>query len=120
MPEERRKAVRIKTSFIVQYGYSVDKDKKIWDMTTIMDISELGMYINTNRHFLPNEIISFRLKIPSQPLDFMEFNGRVIESKESKVGRYPTRIEFIDLKEEQNELIRAYTKWFLDKGGQKK
>lgn len=116
MEKDRRKSIRVRTSFIVQYGYYVnDKGKKMWDMTVIRDISEVGMRITTHKSFSPNDILNFRLRIPSDPFQYLNFNGKVVESEESKAARHLTRIEFMDLEEEQKELIRIYVEWFLSK-----
>ncbi|PIP20341.1 MAG: hypothetical protein COX40_05245 [Candidatus Omnitrophica bacterium CG23_combo_of_CG06-09_8_20_14_all_40_11] len=128
MEEERRKSVRIKKVLVVRYGYCIDKDEKKWDITAIRDISEMGMRITTHRQFSPNDIITFLIKIPTRPLEWIEFTGRVMGSEELKTifgedvaGTHITRVEFINLEEGQKELIREYITWFLIKkgGGQK-
>jgi len=128
MGEERRKSVRIKKGLTVRYSYGIDKDGKKWDITAIRDISETGMCITTHKQFLPNDIITFLIKIPSRPLEWIEFTGRVVGSEkrmtifgESVASSHITRVEFINLKEDQKELIREYITWFLTKegGGQK-
>jgi c-di-GMP-binding flagellar brake protein YcgR len=126
MGEERRKSVRIKKLLTVRYSYSLDKDEKKWDMTVIKDISETGMSVTTHRPFSPNEIMTFLIKIPTRPLEWIEFTGRVVGSEELKAisgesvrGAHITRIEFINLKEDQEELIREYITWFLSKEGGK-
>jgi len=124
MGEERRKSVRIKKVLTVRYGYNVDKNVKKWDITTIRDISETGMCITTHRRFSPDDILTFLIKIPSRPLEWMEFKGRIVGTNESNVIpgesviRSPvtiTRAEFINLKKNQKELIREYITWFLTK-----
>ena len=117
MGEERRKSVRIKKVLTVRYCYGVDKADKKWDMTLIRDISETGMRITTRQRFSLNDILTFLIKVPSRPLEWVEFTGRVVESKESRVARHLTRIEFINFKEGQKELIREYITWFLSKEG---
>jgi c-di-GMP-binding flagellar brake protein YcgR len=126
MVEEKRKSVRIKKVLTVRYGYGIDKDDKKWDITAIRDISETGMCITTQQNFLPNDIITFLIKIPSRPLEWIEFTGRVVGSEELKAisgeavrGAHITRIEFINLKETHKELIREYITWFLSKEGGK-
>ena len=121
MGEEKRKSVRIKKALTVRYCYGVDKADKKWDMTLIMDISEAGMCITTRQRFSLNDILTFLIKVPSMPLEWLEFTGRVVESKESMVGTHLTRIEFMNLKEDQKKLIREYVTWFLTKkwGGEK-
>ncbi len=127
MVEERRKSVRIKKALTVRYSYSVNKDEKKWDIATIRDISETGMSVNTQYKFSPNEIVTFLIKIPSRPLDWIEFTGRIAGTEDSKAasgeiltGTHITRVEFINPKEEQKELIREYIAWFLTKGGGQK
>ena len=128
MVEEKRKSVRIKKIITVRYSYSLDKDEKKWDMTVLRDISETGMCITTHKQFLPSDIITFLIKIPSRPLEWIEFTGRVVGSEELRAisgeavaWSHITRIEFINLKEGHKELIREYITWFLTKegGGQK-
>ncbi len=124
MGEERRKSIRIKKVLTVRYSYGIDKDGKKWDITAIRDISETGMSITTHKQFLPNDIVTFLIKIPSRPLEWIEFTGRVVGSEELKAisgeavaGSHITRVEFINLKEDQKELIRQYITWFLSKEG---
>ena len=128
MGEERRKSVRIKKVLVVRYGYGVDKDGKKWDITAIRDISETGMQIITIKHFHNGEVLNFLIKIPFRPFQWIEFNGKIVGSKEPKtplddsvLGVYLTRVEFLDLKEDLKELLRAYVDWFLTKewGGKK-
>jgi c-di-GMP-binding flagellar brake protein YcgR len=126
--EERRKAVRIKKVITVRYSYCVDKGDKKWDMTVVKDISETGMCVTTHKQFSAQEEVAFLIKIPSRPLDWMEFTGRVIASESpvaasgaTVTGTYVTRIEFVNLKDEQKEAVREYITWFLSKeGGGKK
>jgi len=128
MVEERRKSVRIKKVITVRYSYSTDKGEKKWDMTVIRDISETGMSITAHQRFSLSDIVTFLIKIPSRPLEWIEFTGRVVGSEESKAvsgeivaGSHITRVEFINLKEDQKELFREYIAWFLTKeGGGKK
>lgn len=120
MEEERRKSIRIKKSLTVQYSRNLNQGAATWDMTTIKDISETGMCIVTDKDFLPNEIINFRLKIPFRPFEWLEFSGKIISSEVFKTKACVTRVEFVDLKEEQKGLIKEYIKWFLDKQGGEK
>jgi len=128
MGEERRKSVRIKKVLTVRYSYSVNKDEKKWDITAIRDISATGMSVSTHYKFSPNDIVTFLIKILSRPLDWIEFTGRVVGTEDLKAisgetltGAHITRVEFINLKEEQKELIQEYITWFLTKeGGGKK
>jgi len=122
MGEERRKSVRIKKFISVRYSYDADEGEKKWDITSIRDISETGMCITTQQQFLANDILVFLIKIPTRPLDWIEFTGRVVGSEALKVisgesvgSSHITRVEFINLKEVQKGLIREYIAWFLTK-----
>ena len=122
MEEEKRQAILIKKTLVAMYTPDVDKDKKTWDATIIRDISERGMQVTTNKQFSPDEILTFFIKIPFRPFQWIEVNGRVVASDdlktvfdESVAGAHITRVEFVDLKENQKELIKAYIEWFMDK-----
>jgi len=124
MVEERRKSVRIKKLLTVRYSYLVNNNEKKWDITAIRDISETGMSVTTQHKFSPNDIVIFLIKIPSRPLEWIEFTGSVVGSEELRAisgeavaGSHIMRVEFINLKEDQKELIREYIIWFLTKGG---
>jgi c-di-GMP-binding flagellar brake protein YcgR len=113
---ERRKYARIKKTLTVQYSH---KDKEKWDMSIIKDISETGICIATNKNFPLTEIINFRIKMPSEPFQWLELYGKVVECEEVISGTYITRAEFIYLEVEQKKIIKAYIAWVLGKGGKK-
>lgn len=115
MSEERRKSVRINKIINVRYSYTTSNGEKKWDMTSTSNISEAGMCITTIRKFSPNDIMAFFIKIPTRPLEWIDFTGRIVASEEAKTkrgeylpGTYTTRMEFINIKEEQRELIRQF------------
>lgn len=114
--------MRIKRGITVRYSYTTDKGEKKWDMTGIRDISETGMSVSTQHKFSSNDILTFLIKIPSRPLEWIEFTARVVGSEEMKsiTGEtlravHITRLEFINLKEDQKELIREYITWSLSR-----
>ena len=122
MDAERRKSVRIKKFITVKYSYGDSKNGKKWDITSVRNISETGMCITTQEQFLPNDIVTFLVKIPSRPLDWIEFTGRVVASEkimatsgQSIAALHLTRVEFINLQEDQKVLVREYVAWFLNK-----
>jgi len=113
---ERRESVRIKKSLTVYYA---NKDKEKWDMSIIKNISETGICITTNKNFTLDEIINFRIKLPSEPFQWLELYGKVMECEGAISGIYITRAEFICLKAGQKKLIKEYIAWVLGKGGKK-
>jgi c-di-GMP-binding flagellar brake protein YcgR len=119
MDEERRRSIRIKKPLTVQYSHMLD-NKTVWDMSFIKDLSDTGMCISTNRTFPLNEIFFIRIKVPIKPFLALETEGKVVESKETKTSGFITRVEFINLKEEEKELIREYIAWILVKERSKK
>lgn len=111
MEQERRRAKRVKKIIFVQYSLN----QQVWDQSNAEDISEIGMQLNLAAQFSPGQILSFRLRLPSNPLERLEFKGRVVASKEQEdlKGIYTTRIEFTDLEPAQQEAIRQYITWVL-------
>ena len=108
--KERRRSPRIKKSLTAQYGYGLDSKEKRWDMTAIKDISQAGMLITTERSFAVGDQLYFRIKFPSKPFEWVEFEGRVVESK---AHGFITRVEFLGLNEGQRRSLQAYIEWFL-------
>jgi hypothetical protein len=118
MSEERRKSIRIRKPISVQYSYEVN-NKKIWDMSLLKDLSDIGLCVGTNKCFSKDKIFFLRLKLPLRPFESLELDSRVVESNKTQAGNYITRFEFINPTEEQKELIREYVAWILikERGG---
>ncbi len=114
MEEERRKTFRIKKNLTVQYA-SGEKSSLKWEMSLIKDISDTGMSITTSQTFVPEDCLFIRLKLPSQPYKWIEINGVVIESKSFSGETWLTRVKFLQLGNEDKELIKDYIAWFLVK-----
>jgi len=124
MAEEKRKSVRIKKLITVRYSFGAGQGEKRWDITSVRDLSETGMCVTTQQVFACGDLINFLIKIPSRPLEWIELTGKVVGSVkstalsgESLSASHITRVEFINLKNEQKELIREYITWFLSKEG---
>ncbi len=114
MGEEKRKAQRINKSFMVQYCPEVAGGNKKWDMTTIKNISETGMCLTANKYFPLGSIMSFLIKIPFKPDEWIDFKGKVVSADQMPLaGVYALRVEFVFLKEESRELLRQYVAWYL-------
>lgn len=116
---EKRKAERIYKSLTVSYGIQnhlgvVEK----WDITTVRNFSKTGMVFTSS--YACEDKIDFMIKIPSHPYECLRIRGRVIESSalklansETATGTFLTRVEFIDLKNEQHKLLCDYVEWFI-------
>ncbi len=117
--QERRRATRIKKPLTVHYY----KDSK-WDITTVMDLSETGICVTTEREFAPDTVLKFRFKLPSDPFEWVVLKGRVVVSekryetiqKDFPSAGYLTKVEFVDVDPQQAESIRAYVNWCLNRG----
>ncbi|MDD5409127.1 MAG: PilZ domain-containing protein [Candidatus Omnitrophica bacterium] len=117
---EKRKAERIYKSLIVSYGIQnhlgiVEK----WDITTVINFSKTGMVFTSN--YICGDAIDFMIKLPSQPYENLCIRGRIIECKALKLanpdtsaGTFLTRVEFIDLRNEQNKLLCDYVDWLIN------
>lgn len=108
MDIERRKAGRIKKDLVVQFrefGY-----KKCWDIVQIKDIGELGLVMTTDKAFQTDTILHFRIKLPSNPFLWCEFDARVLECVKHQV-----RVEICAIEPEVKSMIHEYAAWFINK-----
>lgn len=118
MEGERRKTGRIKKNLTVQYACGKDIALK-WEMSLIKDISEKGLSISTAEDLVPGQKLFIRLKLPTHPFEWINLEGSVFESKSLSGNFRLTRVEFIQLKEEDKSLIKDYIAWVLlkERGG---
>ncbi|MDD5347910.1 MAG: PilZ domain-containing protein [Candidatus Omnitrophica bacterium] len=120
MPEEKRKAVRIKSSLFIQYGFTVGTEPAQWDISTVKDISETGVSLLTGKSFNPGDTLILRLKVPSRPFALTQVTGRVVGSSDAGTGTaFLTRIEFKDLDEDTKTLFHEYVAWVIRNAGEK-
>ncbi len=113
MGTEKRKAIRIKKSFLAQY-YSLVSQR--WLITNIRDISETGLSIFTSEPYPLGDIAPVKVKFPTNPFSWLEISGKVIGSKEFIAGSFITRLQFIDLNPDQAKIIADVIVWFLKQG----
>jgi len=105
---ERRKARRIEKNLLVRYREF--DDAKWCDIAQIKDISELGLVIKTDKIFKVNSILHFRIKLPSNPFLWYEFDGRVVEC-----GKYQLRIEIHKIEAVTKNVLHEYIEWYVNK-----
>lgn len=105
--EEKRKSPRIEKVLVAQYSHEVDSISR-WDSTTIKNISAEGILLNTNKNFEKDQLLILRFKLPFDPSHWLKAKGKVVESSQLK-----TRVEFVDLDEEQKKIIHEYVTWFV-------
>jgi len=113
---------------MAKYSYFTAFDgTQHWDMTTIVTISESGLCATTMRECAVGEILSFEIKVPSRPLVPVKVRARVVKSanrltpffEQSIAGTYFTRVEFVEMSEEDRQVISGFVKWFMSKQGGK-
>lgn len=105
---ERRRKRRINKELLVQYRES--NDAKCWDIAQVKDISELGFAIKTDKIFEINTILHLRIKLPSNPFPWCEFDGRVVEC-----GKYLVRIEIHKIDSMGKDILHEYVEWCINK-----
>ncbi len=118
MDEERRKAVRIKTSLFVQYCFNINSEHKSWDITTVKDLSETGVSLQTGMPFEIGTIIALCFKIPSRPFDKTEINAVVVGCQ--SIGQGTTcivRAEFKNVSDDTRGVLREYVLWMVKNQG---
>ena len=116
---EKRKAERMYKSLMVSYGIQnhlgvVEK----WDITSIRNFSKTGMVFTSGYHL--EDKVDFMIKLPSHPYDSFHIRGMIIESSalilpnsETTTGTFLTRVESINLRDEQTKLIGDYIDWLI-------
>ena len=107
MGDEKRKVSRIEKVLTAQYSKD-SQEVTHWDSTTIKNISVEGILLHTSNIFTKDEILKLRFKLPFDPYHWLDAKGKVIESLQGK-----TRIQFIELTEEQRKIIHEYIEWFV-------
>lgn len=118
MKDERRKHLRAKKELVALYAQDFETPETSWDMTAIKDISDEGMSIIVNQLLPKGEELFFRIKIPFRPFSWQRIKGRVLSCERMKedfyhhkVMSYKARIEFCELDEHIEEMIRKYVEW---------
>ncbi len=107
MENEKRKTPRINKVLVTRYS-PIQQEADSWDAGTLKNISTGGILLFTNKIFNKGEMLKVLIKIPFDPLHWLETNGEVVESKKNT-----TRIRFLDLGETQKKLITDYIAWFI-------
>ena len=107
--DEKRKTTRVVKALTIQYAQSTAKPLR-WDSTTIKNISTEGILFNSNKLFAEKEILHLRLRVPTDPFNYLEAQGEVVESF---VHGHGTRVKLINLEESQKKIIGDYIEGLL-------
>ena len=118
MEEEKRKALRVKSSLFVQYCLDVNSEQKSWDITSIKNLSETGVCLQTGRPFEIGSTITLRVKIPSRPFEKTEIDATVVGCQSTGQGTTcVVRAEFKDLSDDTKGVLREYVLWMVKNPG---
>jgi hypothetical protein len=112
MDAEKRKFTRIKKQVDAQYR-RVGTDKAIWITISVNDISASGAYILIDRFPLIGEDILLRLRLPSDPNEWIQIKAKVLDVDKSSGKTYLARLQFIDLESEYQNRINEYIDFYL-------
>ncbi len=112
--EERRKAIRVKTNLSAQYSLDDAAGNRIWDISQVYNISELGVSILISKIVKTGSLISLRFRIPFRPLENIEITGKVVHCAPSnQKSVYLVRIKFKYLDENTVIIFREYVDWII-------
>jgi hypothetical protein len=112
---DRRDSVRVQKNISVQFKKGLRIAKQRWTSTTIRDISESGLCINTGSSLSPASYIRLRFKIPTER-NWLQITGRAIKSDKQE-NSYWTHVRLLLLDKNQKRDIRTYIAWVLVKEG---
>jgi hypothetical protein len=107
--QDKRKFLRTNKSLAVEYREDAQVDS-VSNRTFLQDISVGGCRIITYHDYDPGFILNLRVGIPSDHGQWVDFKGKVVNSKHESGYKYSTRIQFIDLDSDQKVLIHEFVK----------
>ncbi len=123
---ERRGLPRLKREVIVQYkikelpplgGVQVSLEPYV-DITRTKDLSERGVSFTGGHAFSSGTILDIKLQLPVQK-EPVELEGRVVGCEEiNEKFIYEIRVKFININDEQKQLLRSFIQSFLKDKGQ--
>jgi hypothetical protein len=114
--KEKRKAIRVAKPLAVQYAVKKDGSSALrWDMSLMKDISERGCCIRTDEVYPKDDVFNLRIRMPTSPTEYFEVTAKVIDSGVTRGRICTTRLEFFNLTEDQQRLVRDFVAWALEK-----
>ncbi len=119
--KDKRAAPRVKREVMVQYriedvphtGEFQVLRKPPLDLTRTKDLAEKGILFTVSQPIFPQTTLELKLQLPSER-ESIDLKGRVVACEEIKKGFiYEVRVEFIDLGEEKENLLKRFVQLFL-------
>jgi c-di-GMP-binding flagellar brake protein YcgR len=118
---ERRRSPRIKRRDVVQYRIENLPFGRVRKGTSqIRDLSKNGVALTINFPVILKATIKVKLKLPVLE-ELVELEGRIVACEEIRKNTiYVIRLEFINVTEEQKELLERFIRVFLSARSTKK
>ncbi|MFA5096554.1 MAG: PilZ domain-containing protein [Candidatus Omnitrophota bacterium] len=110
---EKKKEERVQKDLIIQFSLDSGHLPRKWDISTVREIDEKGVSFLANGKFSLGSTLHMLIRIPLRPFEWFEVSGELVGIEElgakSNAGGADTallKVTFLDLKDEQKELIR--------------
>lgn len=122
--EEKRCSARVQKNLLIQFSFDAEGPGRKWDVSSVRDIGEKGVSFRGAGKYAIGSTVHMLIKIPLRPFEWFEVAGKLIDTEEPKVisaeddkQSYLMRVQFLDLQDEQKNLIHDYVSWCVSKNG---
>jgi c-di-GMP-binding flagellar brake protein YcgR len=110
MIEEKRKHSRIGSMHLLNYIYLDESDgETIQGMGRTLNVSESGLLLETHNPIDTRNIISLTVGLEEEMVDI---KGRIVYSKKNENGMFESGIEFFDIDDPAQRILRRYISEF--------
>ena len=111
--EEKRKHFRIDSMHLLNYLYfGQDDEEATQGMGRTLNVSESGILLETHTAIETNTVVSLTIGFEE---DVVDIKGRVVYKKKNPEGLYESGIEFYDVDENAQKILRQYITLFNSK-----
>ena len=108
--EEKRKHTRIGSLNLLNYIYLDDSESETTQgMGRTLNVSESGLLLETHVPINTRNIISLTIGLKEEMVDI---NGRIVYSKKNENGMFESGIEFFDVDDSAQKILRQYISEF--------
>ncbi len=107
---EKRKHSRIGSMNLLNYIYLDEgEEETVQGMGRTLNVSESGMLLETHTSIRSGNVISLTVGLEEEMVDI---KGRIIYSKQNQNGMYESGIEFFDIDDLAQKVLRRYISEF--------
>lgn len=115
--EEKRKHFRIDSMHLLNYLYFGENDDEATQgMGRTLNVSESGILLETHTPIEENTVVSLTIGFEE---DVVDIKGRVVYKKKNAEGLYESGIEFFDVDDEAQKVLKQYIALFNAKAEEK-